>query len=122
MILCGLGGGFFEAFCNGRDLLVEHAVDGRSAHQMGLRQLAQAVALLAVAEDGGPIEDQGLSPMCRPSSLARRMPARTRSTIKLRSSSAMAPSGRVSIQGRERGPYGKRQAGQAVLGDGTRPC
>ena len=29
--------------------------------------------------------------MCWPSSLARLMPARTRSTIKLRSSSAMAP-------------------------------
>src|ERR1035437_4770970 len=84
MILCGLGGGFFEAFCNGRDLLAEHAMDGRSAHQMDLRQLAQALPLLAVAEDGGPIEGQGLSPMCRPSSLARRMPARTRSTIKLR--------------------------------------
>ena len=41
MILCGLDGGFFEAFCNGRDLLAEHAMDGRSAHQMGLRQLAQ---------------------------------------------------------------------------------
>src|ERR1035441_6925042 len=91
MILCALRGGFFEAFCNSRDLLVEHAVDGCTADQVVLRQLAQAVALLAVAEDGGPIEDQGLPPMCRPSSLARRMPARTRSMIKLRSSSAMAP-------------------------------
>src|ERR1700752_4718816 len=30
-------------------------------------------------------------PMCRPSSRARRMPARTRSMMRLRSSSAMAP-------------------------------
>jgi hypothetical protein len=37
-------------------------MDGRSADQMGLRQLSQALPLLAVAEDGGPIEDQGLSP------------------------------------------------------------
>jgi hypothetical protein len=62
MILWGLGGGFFEAFCNGRDLLSEHPVDGGAADQVVLRQLSQALPLLAVAEDGGPIEDQGLSP------------------------------------------------------------
>src|ERR1035437_6599673 len=62
MILWGLGGGFFEAFCNNRDVLVEHAVDGGAADKIAFRQLAQAVALLAVAEDGGPIEDQSFAP------------------------------------------------------------
>jgi len=33
-------------------------MDSRSAHQMGLRQLTQALALLPVAEDGGSIQDQ----------------------------------------------------------------
>src|ERR1035441_4676316 len=62
MILWGLGGRFFEAFCNGRDLLAEYPMDSRSAHQMGLRQLTQALTVLPVAEDGGPIEDQSLPP------------------------------------------------------------
>ena len=62
MILWGLGGGFFHPFCNSRDLLAEHPMDSRSADQVCLRQLSQALPLLAVAEDGGPIEDQGLSP------------------------------------------------------------
>jgi len=39
-------------------LLAEHPMDSRSAHQMGLRQLTQALALLAVAVDGGAIKDQ----------------------------------------------------------------
>ena len=61
MILWGLGGGFFHPFCNSRDLLAEHPMDSRSADQVCLRQLPQAVTLLAVAEDGGSIEDQGFS-------------------------------------------------------------
>jgi hypothetical protein len=59
MILWGLGGGFSHPFCNSRDLLAEHPMDSRSADQVCLRQLSQALTLLAVAEDGGPIEDQG---------------------------------------------------------------
>jgi hypothetical protein len=35
-------------------------MDSRSAHQMGLYQLTQAMALLAITEDGGSIEDQSL--------------------------------------------------------------
>src|ERR1017187_7180857 len=34
-------------------------MDSGAADQVALRQLAQAVAVLSVAEDGGPIEDQG---------------------------------------------------------------
>ena|ERR1035441_5025726 len=59
LIPWGLGGRFFEAFCNGRDLLAEHAVDGGAGYQVGLRQLAQGVALLAVSKDGDSIEYQG---------------------------------------------------------------
>ena len=62
MILCGLGGGFLQPFCNSRDLLTQHPMDSRSAHQMALRQLTQALPLLAITEDGGPIEDQSLPP------------------------------------------------------------
>ena len=62
MILWGLGGRFFHPFCNSRNLLAEHPMDSRSADQVCLRQLSQAVPLLAVAEDGGSIQDQGLPP------------------------------------------------------------
>src|ERR1022692_3586527 len=37
-------------------------MDGRSGDQMGLRQLPQALTILAVAEDGGSIEDQSFPP------------------------------------------------------------
>ena len=47
---------------------------------------------ITIAQDGGAIDSRAaVRPMCRPSSWARRMPARTRSMIRLRSSSAMAP-------------------------------
>jgi hypothetical protein len=59
LILCGLRGAFFQPFCNSLDLLAEHPMDGSAADQVGLRQLSQAVALLAVATDGGAVEDQG---------------------------------------------------------------
>jgi hypothetical protein len=59
VILCGLRGGFSQPFCNSLDLLAEHPMDGSAADQVGLRQLSQAVALLAVAMDGGAVEDQG---------------------------------------------------------------
>src|ERR1035437_4344278 len=36
-------------------------MDSRSAHQMGLRQLTQALTVLPVAEDGGPIKNQSFS-------------------------------------------------------------
>jgi hypothetical protein len=62
MILWGLGGRFFEAFCNGRDLFSKHTVDGGAADQVVLRQLSQALPLLAVAEDGGPIDLQRRHP------------------------------------------------------------
>jgi hypothetical protein len=42
-------------------LLSEHAVDGRAADQVALCQLAQTVILLAVAVDGGSIEDQSVA-------------------------------------------------------------
>jgi len=58
LILWGLGGWFFEPFCNSGDLLAEDSMDGRSADQVGLRQLSQALAVLPAAADGGPIEDQ----------------------------------------------------------------
>src|ERR1022692_3606821 len=35
-------------------------MDGRSGDQVALRQLSQAVTLLAVTMDGGAVEDQGL--------------------------------------------------------------
>src|ERR1035441_4614373 len=60
MILWGLRRGFLQTFCNGSDLLAEDPMDSRSAHQVSLRQLAQALPLLAVAADGGSIEHQGL--------------------------------------------------------------
>ena len=59
MILWGLGGGFFEPFCNSGDSVAEHSMDGRSGDQVALRQLAKAVALLAVTMDCGSIENQG---------------------------------------------------------------
>ena len=59
MILWGLGGRFLQPFCNSGYLLAEHPVDGGAADQVAFRQLAQAVTLLAVAVDGGTIEDQG---------------------------------------------------------------
>jgi hypothetical protein len=34
-------------------LLAEHPMDSSAAHKIALRQLAQAVALLVVVEDGG---------------------------------------------------------------------
>jgi hypothetical protein len=37
-------------------------MDGRSGDQVALRQLSQAVTLLAVTMDGGPIEDQSFPP------------------------------------------------------------
>jgi hypothetical protein len=62
MILLGFGGRFLQAFCNSGYSLSEDPMDGRSAHQMGLRQLSQAIGLLAVAVDGGSIEDQSFPP------------------------------------------------------------
>ena len=41
-------------------MLAEHSMDSRAADQVGLRQLSQAMALLAITEDGGPIKDQSL--------------------------------------------------------------
>lgn len=35
-------------------------MDGRAGYQVGLRQLAQALTVLPVAVDGGPIQDQSL--------------------------------------------------------------
>ena len=55
MIPWGLRRRFLQAFCNGRDLLTQHPMDSRPAHQMGLRQLTQALTVLPVAEDGGSI-------------------------------------------------------------------
>src|SRR5664280_219426 len=55
-----LGGRFFDPFCNDRYLLAEDPMDSRSANQMSLRQLAQALTVLAAAEDCRSIEDQGL--------------------------------------------------------------
>ena len=49
-----------QAFWNSGFSLSEDPMDGRSADQMGLRQLSQALPLLAVAEDGGTIENQRL--------------------------------------------------------------
>ena len=60
MIVWGLGGRFFDPFCNDRYLLAEDPMDSRSANQMSLRQLAQALTVLAAAEDCRSIEDQGL--------------------------------------------------------------
>ena len=48
-----------QAFWNSRYLLPEHAMDGRSGDKVALRQLAQALAALPAAQDGGAIEDQG---------------------------------------------------------------
>lgn len=47
---------------NSRYLLAEHPVDSRSADQIALRQLPQALAVLPVSEDGGAIENQGFPP------------------------------------------------------------
>ena len=58
---------------------------------MCLGDLAQALAMLPVSLDSLSVQFQRMASDGRPSSLARRMPARTRSTIRLRSSSAMAP-------------------------------
>src|ERR1019366_4906357 len=60
MILWGLGGRFLQAFCNSRYLLNKYAMDGGAADEVVLRQLSQAMALLAITEDGGSIEDQSL--------------------------------------------------------------
>jgi len=87
----GLRGRFLQAFWNSGDLLFQHPVDGHSANQIALRQLAQAVLSLTVAQDGGAIENQGFPSDMPAFELGRRMPARTRSTIRLRSSSATAP-------------------------------
>ena len=62
MILWGLGGRFLQPFCNSGYLLTQHPMDSRSAHQMGLRQLTQALTVLPIAEDGGPIKNQSFAP------------------------------------------------------------
>src|ERR1035437_4536804 len=62
MLLCGVGGRFLQAFCNGRYLLAEHPMDGRAADKIALRQLSQAATLLAVTMDSGTIEYQSLPP------------------------------------------------------------
>ena len=77
-------------------------MDGGSGDAVIPCDLAQAVSMLTVSTDGCAIEFEGWRPMCRPSSRARRMPARTRSTIRLRSSSAMAPM--ITTMARPSGP------------------
>jgi len=62
LIPWGLGGRFFEPFCNIRDLLTEHPMDRGAADPVALRQLAEALAVLPVAEDGGSIQDHGFAP------------------------------------------------------------
>ena len=62
MILWGLGGRFSQPFCNSGYLLTEHSMDGRAADKIALRQLSQAVTLLAVTMDGGTIEYQSFPP------------------------------------------------------------
>ena len=49
-----------QPFCNRGDLLAEHPVDGGARHKVALRQLAQAITVLPVPEDGSPIEHQSL--------------------------------------------------------------
>jgi len=61
MILHGLRGGFFDPFWNRGFSLPEDSVDGRSGDQIALRQLAQALTVLPVPQDGGPIENQRFS-------------------------------------------------------------
>ena len=53
--------------------------------------LTDALAALTVLLDGGVVQDQRSSADAMAFEPARRMPARTRSTIRLRSSSAIAP-------------------------------
>ena len=65
-------------------------MDGSPGYSISFCQLTQALPVLAITKDGVAIELKRLRPMCRPSRWARRMPARTRSTIRLRSSSATA--------------------------------
>src|ERR1019366_10715445 len=49
-------------FCNSGYLLTEHSLDGRAADKIALRQLSQAVTLLAVTMGGGTIEYQSFPP------------------------------------------------------------
>ena len=53
--------------------------------------LAEGLPATAVPAMASRSRSSAGRPMCRPSRRARRMPARTRSTIRLRSSSAIAP-------------------------------
>jgi hypothetical protein len=64
-------------------------VDSGAGDAVASGQLTEALAALAVQQDGGRIELQGTPADVPASSRARRMPARTRSMMRLRSSSAM---------------------------------
>ena len=72
-------------------VLAELALDCGRRNAVASCDLSDALAAQTILLDGGTVQVSGVRPIRWPSSLARRMPARTRSMMRLRSNSAMAP-------------------------------